>query len=111
MPVLASLFGWPEPIEDAARRLIDAGAFAIGANCQFGMTTALALARRLRAVTDHPLVLKPSAGLPTFPLDPPEVFAAAVPELLALGVRLIGGCCGTTEAHVAAMKRALSPAD
>ncbi len=110
LPVLVSLFAWTEPIGDIARSLIAEGAFAIGANCQTGMAPALALARRLRAVTDHPLILKPSAGVPTFPLDPPEVFEAAVPELLALGVGLIGGCCGTTEAHVAAMRRAI-PAD
>ena len=111
LPVLASLFDWPDPIGDAARRLIDAGAFAIGANCQVGMAPALALARKLRAVTDHPLLIKPSAGLPGSTLETPESFASAVPELLALGVGLIGGCCGTTEAHIAAMKRAFSAAD
>ncbi len=111
LPILASLFDWPEPIEDSACRLIDAGAFAIGANCQAGITPALALARKLRAVTDHPLLIKPSAGLPGSVLETPEAFAAAVPELLALGVRLIGGCCGTTEAHVAAMRRAFPAED
>ena len=104
IPILASLFDWPEPIEGSAHRLIDRGAAAIGANCQVGMTPALSLARKLRATVDHPLLIKPSAGLPGSTLESPESFAEAVPELLKLGVRLIGGCCGTTEAHVAAMK-------
>lgn len=103
-PILASLFDWPDPVADPARRLIDLGAWAIGANCQPGIRPALDLARMLRAATDHPILLKPSAGLPGSPLEPPEFFGAAVPELVALGVRLIGGCCGTTEAHVAALK-------
>jgi methionine synthase I (cobalamin-dependent) len=51
--------------------------------------------------------MKPSAGLPGSLLATPESFADAVPELVANGVRLIGGCCGTTEAHIAAMRSAL----
>jgi methionine synthase I (cobalamin-dependent) len=104
LPILASLFEWPEPIGESARRLIDRGAVAIGANCQDGMASALALARQLRGVVDHPLLIKPSAGRPGSPLESPKTFADAVPELLALGVRLIGGCCGTTVAHIAAMR-------
>ena len=110
LPILASLFDWPEPIDEAARLLIDLGASAIGANCQLGMAPALDLARKLRAACDLPLLIKPSAGLPGSPLESPESFGAAVPELVALGVRLIGGCCGTTEAHVAALKDGLSRA-
>ena len=103
-PILASLFDWPEPVGDSARRLVELGAVAIGANCQPGMAPALSLARRLRAAVDHPLLIKPSAGLPGSPFESPEAFAGAVPELLRLGVRLIGGCCGTTEAHIAAIR-------
>jgi 5-methyltetrahydrofolate--homocysteine methyltransferase len=110
LPILASLFDWPDPIVELAHRLIDRGAIAIGANCTPGMAPALALARKLRAAVDHPLLIKPSAGLPGSSLDSPEAFAEAVPELLALGVRLIGGCCGTTEAHVAAMREAIDRA-
>jgi len=108
VPTLASLFAWPDPVAESARRLIDGGALAIGANCQVGLDASLALARKLRAVCDHPLFLKPSAGLPGSRLDPPESFAEAVPEWLDLGVRLLGGCCGTTEDHVRAMRRAIN---
>jgi 5-methyltetrahydrofolate--homocysteine methyltransferase len=104
IPILASLFAWPEPVAGSVRRLIDLGPLAIGANCQVGMKPALELARNLRAACDHPLLIKPSAGLPGFPPETPESFGEAVPELLDLGVRLIGGCCGATEAHVSAMR-------
>jgi 5-methyltetrahydrofolate--homocysteine methyltransferase len=109
-PILASLFDWPDPIEESAHRLIDAGALAIGANCQLGVGPALELARRLRETSDHPILIKPAAGLPGSPLEPPESFEAAVPEWLDLGVRLLGGCCGTTEAHVAALRAGLTAA-
>ncbi len=107
VPILASLYDWPEALRDSAHRLIDRGAAAIGANCQNGMGPAVDLARRLRDVTDHPLLMKPSAGLPGPSLIPPRIFEAAVPKLVDCGVRLIGGCCGTAEAHVAAMRKAL----
>ncbi len=91
----------------AARRLVDLGASALGGNCQPGMGPALRLAEALRRATDLPLIVKPAAagpGLPN-PADPAS-FAAAVPRLLALGPVLVGGCCGATEAHVAALRDA-----
>ena len=106
-PVLASLHDWPEPIDRSAGRLIDLGAMAIGANCQAGMLPALDLARKLRDIGNHPLVLKPSAARPGSAPESPESFALAIPELIDLGVRLVGGCCGSTEAHVEAMKLAI----
>jgi 5-methyltetrahydrofolate--homocysteine methyltransferase len=54
-----------------------------------------------------PLLAKPSGSGPGEPDDPPAVFARLVPTWLAMGVRLLGGCCGTTEAHLAAMRSAL----
>ena len=53
LPVLASLYRWPDPIRDAARTLADAGAVALGANCLNGMTPAVRIARRL----SHALLL------------------------------------------------------
>jgi 5-methyltetrahydrofolate--homocysteine methyltransferase len=108
LPVLVSLIVWPEPLADTVQRLADLGAAALGGNCQFGMEPALRMAEELRRVTDLPLLVKPSAGRPGEPPADPESFAAAVPRLLSLGVKLIGGCCGTTETHVAALRAALS---
>jgi 5-methyltetrahydrofolate--homocysteine methyltransferase len=107
-PVLVSLYEWPAPapalaaIEDLARRLEDLGASVLGVNCVPGMKAALRVIERLARVTQLPLLVKPAslAG------EAVESFGAAVPELLALGVRLIGGCCGTDERHVAAIHAA-----
>lgn len=107
LPVLVSLIAWPEPIADTVQRLAALGAAALGGNCQLGMEPALRMAEELRRVTDLPLLVKPSAGRPGTPPADPESFAVAVPRLLSLGVKLIGGCCGTTEAHVAALHAGL----
>ena len=109
VPLLVSLFVWPEPLAEHARRLIDLGAEAIGSNCQRGMDEAVRLAERLREVTSLPLIVKPGAGLPGEQGFPPGSFAAAVPRLRALGPVLVGGCCGTTEAHLAALRAAWYP--
>jgi methionine synthase I (cobalamin-dependent) len=106
LPLLVSLVAWPEPLAEIVRRLTDLGAEAIGANCQEGMRPALELARRLRDVTDLPLIVKPAAGRPGAAPEDPSTFARAVPALRELGAVLVGGCCGTTEAHVAALRAA-----
>jgi 5-methyltetrahydrofolate--homocysteine methyltransferase len=108
LPLLASLYVWPDRNDrtaQAARSLVEAGASVVGINCVLGMGRPLALARQLRDSCDLPLLVKPSPGKAS-----PEEFARAVPRLLALGVRLIGGCCGSDEIHIAAMKRRLSTA-
>jgi 5-methyltetrahydrofolate--homocysteine methyltransferase len=110
LPLLVSLVTWPDALAGAADRLAAAGASALGSNCQPGMESMVTLASRLRDATALPLLVKPSAGLPGSPPASPESFAQAVPALLALGVRLLGGCCGTTEAHVAALRVALDAA-
>lgn len=104
IPRIVSLISWPDPIGDAAARLEDEGAAVLGVNCERGMERSVETARRLAQVTALPMFVKPSAGLPDEPLERPEAFRAAVPALLSLGVRLIGGCCGTTDAHVAAIR-------
>ncbi len=106
-----SLFEWPERIEPAVQLLEDLGASVLGINCQVGMAPMLAWAERLRPWTDLPLWIKPSASQPGQgePSASPGSFAASVPALLALGVRFLGGCCGTTEAHVAELRAACYP--
>ena len=104
--ILVSLVAWPAPITDSARRLADLGADVLGANCQLGMAAALATMEALGAASPLPLLVKPSAGRPGEDAEPPAAFARAVPRLLECGVRLLGGCCGTTDAHVAALRAA-----
>ena len=83
----------------------------IGMNCQAGIEAAVAFAERLDGQVRCPLLVKPSAGTPSRPDDDPACFAAAVPRLLARNVRLFGGCCGTSDAHVAALAAACAVVD
>jgi methionine synthase I (cobalamin-dependent) len=106
VPVLVSLFEWPESIGDAAKQLADAGADAIGMNCQPGIAFAIDFAERVRGATELPLIVRPSAVDPLHPEIEASAYAAGVDRLVSLGVRLIGGCCGTTEVLVAALRTA-----
>ncbi len=107
VPLIVGLWRWPDAVEEHARRLVEAGADVVGLNCRPAMSGAVALVRRLAAAVACPLMVKPgvAAGDPECD-STPTAFAAAVPELLEHNVRLIGGCCGTTEAHVAALAAA-----
>ncbi|MDR3269148.1 MAG: homocysteine S-methyltransferase family protein [Tannerella sp.] len=99
---------------DAVRQAIDAGADIVGANCGNGMEQMIEIVREIRA--EYPgvfLLIHANAGLPTriddkdiFP-ETPESMAAHVPCLLDTGVNIIGGCCGTTPAHICAIKKAV----
>lgn len=106
-PLIASLWRWPEPAAPFARRMLDKGAAAVGINCQPGPAAALAFARSIAAEGEIPLYLRPSAR-PGDPDSSPDAFARAVPAWVALGGRLLGGCCGSTERHVAAVSQALN---
>ena len=85
-----------------ARHAVRHGVAALGVNCGVGMGLAevAEVLRRYRGETDLPLFARPNAGTP-------EEFAAALPALVAAGAYMVGGCCGTTEAHVAAMAEAI----
>lgn len=97
----------------AARRLVDLGVSAVGANCSDSpQATVDALTQMSDAVPGHPLVSKGNAGLPN--PDPmvdsmadPDEFAAQVIGHRALGAMILGGCCGTSPAHVARLRQAL----
>jgi len=93
-------------------RAADSGAAALGVNCgrDIGLEEILAIIRRYRGVTSLPLCARPNAGTPTrigqqwqYPLVP-AALASSLPELLEAGIALIGGCCGTNPAHVAALE-------
>lgn len=95
--------------EQAAERLVDAGAFAIGANCGQGVEGFLPICRRYRAVTNLPLWMKANAGLPAVQdgkvvyHTTPESFAEVALQLREAGATFIGGCCGTSPAFIAAL--------
>ncbi len=97
-------------IEQAARELGDAGADIVGSNCGNGSEIMVEVAREFRARTSRPIAIQPNAGLPEHRdgalvyAETPEFMAERARELLAAGVSIIGGCCGTTPAHVRAWR-------
>lgn len=101
------------PPEAAAVTLDALGADVIGSNCGLGIDGIYAILEKMRAVTNRPLIAQANAGLPrlvdgqtVFP-GTPEEMTAYHDRLIALGARVIGGCCGTTPAHIRAMRDAL----
>jgi 5-methyltetrahydrofolate--homocysteine methyltransferase len=101
--------------ETYARHAARHGVAVLGVNCgrEIDLDAVLEIVRRYRGETDLPLLVRPNAGTPNqvegrwvYPRGPAEM-AARVPELLDAGVRLIGGCCGTTAAHIAAFREAI----
>ncbi len=101
--------------EQAAEEMLEEGTDIIGANCGNGIERMVDVVKALRAAApDTPILVHANAGLPrnvdgvdVFP-ESPEEMAGRVPELIAAGANIIGGCCGTTPAHVAAIKARLS---
>jgi len=104
VPIVVSLFRWDSPAEFIA--LAEAGADILGWNC-LSLCSCRRLAESGRGVVSLPLFAKPGGNLSKHREVSPRSFALGLPGLLRRGVRLIGGCCGTTEAHVAAMRSAL----
>ena len=85
------------------------GASAFGLNCTSPADTAEQL-ERLAPYASIPLIAKPSAGLPGACCAPEEL-AAFAPRYAAAGARMFGGCCGTTEDHIAALAQAVDQVD
>jgi 5-methyltetrahydrofolate--homocysteine methyltransferase len=97
-------------IAAAARGLQAAGADVVGSNCGFGIDTMIEVAREFKRCAEVPIAIQANAGLPitrdgvtVYPESPGHVAAKAM-ELLAAGVQIIGGCCGTTPAHIRALR-------
>jgi len=99
---------------EAVKTCIAAGADIVGTNCGNGIERMIDIVKEIRAVSaDIPVLAHANAGLPqtvdgsiVFP-ETPEDMARFVPALIAAGANIIGGCCGTTPAHIAAMKKAV----
>jgi len=100
--------------ETAAATLSGWGVAAFGGNCGNGPDEIVSVIQKMHAAMPAAiLVAKPNAGLPemvngaTVYRATPETMANAALQLRAAGARIIGGCCGTSPAHIAAMARAL----
>ena len=92
--------------EAMAALLEGMGADAIGANCSLGPRQLVPVVERLLACCSVPVILKPNAGLPRvengvtlFDITPQE-FAETIAQLVQKGVRVIGGCCGTSPEYI-----------
>ena len=88
------------------------GVDALGLNCGLGPDAAAPIAAEMARLSSIPVIVKPNAGLPRVDAGRtvydvgPEAFAARMAEIARGGARVLGGCCGTTPAHVAALRRA-----
>lgn len=89
------------------------GADAVGLNCSTGPMEMVAAVEQMREVAYIPILAKPNAGLPqledgvTVYRMSPEEFATAGAALVKAGASIVGGCCGTTPAHIGALADAI----
>ena len=97
----------------AATSLVEAGASGVGANCGLGPAGTLEIIRSIRNATDAIVIAQPNAGLPvvvdgqtTYNSTPEEMAHFAV-EFAAIGVNIIGACCGSSPDHIRAMAEAV----
>lgn len=92
---------------DMVNQIIEAGAELIGANCGNGIKDMVSIVKEIRAANrDIPVLIHANAGMPiykdgetVFP-ESPEEMASTAKELIDVGVNIVGGCCGTTPAHI-----------
>jgi methionine synthase / methylenetetrahydrofolate reductase(NADPH) len=94
-------------------KLVEWGADVVGCNCSVGPVAMLEAMERVRALTSLPLSAQPNAGIPrsvegrNIYLCSPEYMASYARKFVTAGVRVVGGCCGTTPEHIRSMKSVL----
>ena len=102
-------------VEDVARALDAAGADVIGLNCSVGPQAILDAIEKMAQVTRRKLSAQPNAGMPrdiggrSMYMASPEYMASYARHLIHAGARVIGGCCGTTPEHIAAIAAGIRP--
>jgi 5-methyltetrahydrofolate--homocysteine methyltransferase len=121
IPVFATMTFDPTPkgfhtimgtsIQRAVEDLTDAGADVIGSNCGNGILNMCRIAEEFMKLSMLPVIIQSNAGLPSikegkaiYP-ETPEFMAEQSQKLIRLGVKIIGGCCGTTPEHTSALAR------
>ncbi len=98
-------------VEQAAAGLAAAGADIVGSNCGNGIENMVRIAAEFKEHTSLPILIQSNAGLPRMEgnvivyAETPEFMADKCRTLLDLGVNIIGGCCGTTPEHIAAIRK------
>jgi len=99
---------------EAAEAAVEAGAQIIGPNCGNGMEQMIEIVKEMRAAAETtPILVHANAGLPkhvngvdVFP-ESPEEMAGRVKAVVEAGASIVGGCCGTTPAHIRAIRKAV----
>jgi 5-methyltetrahydrofolate--homocysteine methyltransferase len=94
--------------EQAAEFMANHGCDVAGLNCGTGVDMKMAanVVRRYRAASGLPVMVQPNAGQPVLEnmqvlyKETPDEMAAGLPALLVAGPRIVGGCCGSTPAHI-----------
>ncbi len=122
MPVIAQmtigvdgLTPYGVPPEDVARALDRLGADIIGLNCSVGPQTILDAIERMATATRRKLAAQPNAGMPrdvggrSMYMASPEYMASYARHLVHAGAKVVGGCCGTTPAHIRAVADGVRP--
>lgn len=123
LPVVAQIIflnglrtGYGNSLQSVVKSLTEGGADIIGTNCGNGPSAAAEILRALAGKTALPLSAQPNAGYPqvvdgrSMYMTSAEYFAGYAKELVRAGANIIGGCCGTTPAHIRAIKAAIGPA-
>lgn len=100
--------------EEVVAEISKIGVDGFGANCGQGIEAFLPICRRMRQATDLPIWIKPNAGLPEVVDDgvvfrtTPREFVQYVPDLIQAGANFIGGCCGTDQEFVKAIRQTVA---
>ena len=100
---------------EAALACAEAGADVIGTNCGNGLKNMANIVSQMREVVpDIPILVHANAGLPeikngeTIYPETPDDMSRLVPQIIRAGANIIGGCCGTTPAHIAVIKKSIT---
>ncbi len=121
IPIVATMTFDPTPngfftimgvsVEQACKELVAAGADIIGSNCGNGIDNMIKIAAEFKKYATTPIIIQSNAGLPEIKngeavySETPQFMADKSQRLLDIGVSIIGGCCGTTEKHIAAIRQ------
>ncbi len=101
-------------LEDITGKLLKSEASVIGLNCTVGPKPMLDFVEHMIQVSDKPICIMPNAGRPQYTdgrmiyLSTPEYFSVYTKRFIDKGVRMLGGCCGTTPEHIGKMANALA---
>ncbi|HVP37434.1 MAG TPA: homocysteine S-methyltransferase family protein [Terriglobales bacterium] len=103
-----------DEVSSSLKKLEQAGADVVGANCTLGSKDMVRLASVIRKSTKLPIIVQPNAGMPklvkgkTVYLQKPSSFASDVLKIVKSGANFVGGCCGTTPEFIKTIKKRIT---